>query len=266
MKNHSPGKFWRLMLAAGAICLAQLAVSQGICQSNLQSSSIVKTSPYTVVPVPRTDYWWMPRHQKLVKRARQGIINVVFFGDSITALMNVQLLHNIIGPHAENFGISGDGTQHLLWRLQNGELDFTGTPPDVAVILIGTNNIRSIARLSASGRHAVFLGVQANVDQIRKKLPSTKILVLGVLPREQSATHPIRAEIGKINHELQGLADNQHVCFADIGAAMLEPDGSLSRQVMHDLLHPTWTVGYTRMFNAVKPYVDALVSGRATCP
>jgi N-acetylglucosamine-6-sulfatase len=215
------------------------------------------TKPYTTVPAPRTNKWWTTRHAKLVKRAHQGGVNTLFLGDSITEGMNVQLMQQTLGPGAANFGISGDGTQHLLWRLQHGELDFTGTPPSRVIILIGTNHMGSTP-LSASERHDVFLGVKADVDAVRAKLPNAHILVLGILPREASPQNFIRGQIANVNREISTLADNQHVWYADIGNAMLEPDGTLLRTTMSDLLHPTWQIGYERMFNAIKPYYNAM--------
>src|SRR5262249_389322 len=132
--------------------------------------------PYTTIPVSRpSQAGWMTRHANLVTQAKQGNVEVVFFGDSITAGMNQQTMPKLIGADAENFGISGDGTQHLLWRLQNGELSFKAPAPKVAVVLIGTNNIMTVTRLKASQRHDVFMGVKANIDEIRKQLPNTKV-------------------------------------------------------------------------------------------
>src|SRR5262249_40375711 len=152
------------------------------------------------------------------KRAAQGGIDILFLGDSITQGMNTTLMSSIISPNAANFGISGDSTQHLLWRMQHGELAFPGKQPSVVVMLIGTNNLPDGQRTNAAEQHDVFLGIQANVLELRRKLPGTKVLILGILPREQSATHPIRGEIANINKEAATLADNQNIFFADITA------------------------------------------------
>ena len=213
--------------------------------------------PYTVVPAARKDKWWTKDHANLLWRAQQGGVDTLFLGDSITAGMNTQLMHKIFGAGAVNFGIPGDGTQHLLWRMQHGELNFKGTPPTRVIILIGTNHMGSTP-LSASERHDVYLGVKADVQEVRAKLPKASILVLGILPREASPQNFIRGQIDDVNRQISTLADNQHVWYADIGSAMLEPDGSLLRTTMSDLLHPTHQIGYTRMFNAIKPYWSAL--------
>ncbi|MGH7193722.1 MAG: GDSL-type esterase/lipase family protein, partial [Candidatus Saccharimonadales bacterium] len=179
------------------------------------------TKPYTVVPAARTDKWWTQDHADLVWRAHQGGIDTLFLGDSITEGMNTTLLHQTFGSGAANFGIPGDGTQHLLWRMQHGELNFKGTPPKRVIILIGTNHMGSTP-LSASERHDVYLGVKADVGVVRAKLPHASILVLGILPREASPQNFIRGQIADVNRQISTLADNQHVWYADIGDAMLE--------------------------------------------
>lgn len=248
-----------LLLIAALLAGINLHLSE-LSRARLDRAAHAAQLPYTVVAKPRPDSWWVARHDKLVQRAHQGGVSVLFLGDSITEMMPLPLLHSMIDPHAANFGIGGDGTQHLLWRLQNGELDFPANDqPKVVVILIGTNNIMTVTRLSPQGRHEVFLGVKANVDEVRKRLPDAKILVVGVLPREASAQHPIRREIAQINSEISTLADGQHVFYVDIGNQMLEPDGTLTHAVMFDLLHPTDQVGFPRMFNALKPEIDRLL-------
>jgi beta-glucosidase len=215
------------------------------------------TQPYTVVPSPVTEFWWMSRYVRNVGFAHQGNVEVAFYGDSITEWMDPSMLKDFFGPATQRFGIAGDQAQHLLWRLQHEELYFS-TPPKVVVILIGTNHIGSNNKLSAGDRHDIFLGIKANVDEIRKRLPETRILLLGLLPREQFANHPIRADIAQINLQAATLADGHAVVFSDVGSSLLEPDGSLSSVVAFDLLHPS-ALGYHRLFTAIKPEIDRLL-------
>ena len=51
---------------------------------------------------------------------------MVFVGDSIVAnLQCTDVWEKWFAPmHCLNFGIGGDETQHVLWRLKNGELEF----------------------------------------------------------------------------------------------------------------------------------------------
>src|SRR5687767_8720610 len=122
---------------------------------------------------------FMDRHEQFVQRARQGNVDVLFLGDSITAGWNGagrEVWRDKIEPlKPANFGIGGDRTQHVLWRITNGELD--GISPKLAVLMIGTNN---------SGDHSaeqIATGVEKIVRTLREKLPQTKVLVLGIFPR-----------------------------------------------------------------------------------
>jgi beta-glucosidase len=215
--------------------------------------------PYTVVPVPRDAAGWMDNHDDLVAQAKQGGCSVLFLGDSITEGMPQTLLDSEFGAGTCKAGIVSDGTQHLLWRLQNGELDFPAADqPKVVAILIGTNNIEKNKKLTAAQQHDVFLGVKANIDEVRKHLPNAKILVIGILPREASAKDVARAQIDAVNSELSTLTDGQHVFYVDIGVSLKEPDGSIKHDTMHDYWHPSDPDGYTRMFDALKPAIEQL--------
>jgi lysophospholipase L1-like esterase len=191
-------------------------------------------------PVPR-DANWIKRHETFVEQAKQGNVELLFLGDSITDFWRnpgSNVWNQYYAPRrAANFGISGDRTQHLLWRIDHGELD--GVYPNVLVLMIGTNNTgkeRDGTTLRNSPPEVVE-GVTAVVRAIRAKLPQTRILLLGIFPRGQTAD-PIRQQLKEINLKLAMLDDGRMVRFLDIGAKFLEPDGTLPASVMPDLLHP----------------------------
>ena len=110
---------------------------------------------------------------------------------------------------AANFGISGDRTEHLLWRLQNGNPD--GISPKVAVVMIGTNNTWR------NTPEQISEGIAAVVDEIRLRSPNTKVLLLGVFPRGEEANTSTRKKIAEINALLAKLDDDRSVFFIDIG-------------------------------------------------
>jgi beta-glucosidase len=253
----------KLQIAFASIfCLTSVYLTTTLARSNPSSGSqtipagAVSKQIVEVTPVPREMEWWMPAHNKNVQAVQQGGIDIAIFGDSITEYMNEQLMHRILSDRAKNLGIKGDSTEHLLWRLQNGELEFKKQPPKLAVVLIGTNNF------SHSSDNDLFLGVKADVDEIRKRLPSTKILVVGMLPRGESPSYKLRARIIAINSMVAKLADNHTIWYADISKNMLEPDGTISRAVMDDYLHPTKEVGYTKMLEALKPDIDKIITSK----
>ena len=214
--------------------------------------------PLTAIPVPR-EAEWVKHHEQLAETVKKGNIDIVFYGDSITDWMNADLLHKIISPKATNIGIAGDCTEHLLWRLQNGEADFGGTPPRYAVVLIGTNNLPEFPGFHHSTNEEVQLGVKACLDEIIKKVPKIKILLLAILARDEKPDTELRKRVTQTNVLLKKLADNKQIFFADINPQLLEADGKISTDIMYDFLHPSKDHGYDRMLNAIKPHLDKVM-------
>jgi len=256
--------FWSPVLCLIALSVlvfysADSVAAQGTARADKAKTSQQSQELVSLVPVSRSDEGWMDKHDKLVKLVKSSHPDIAFFGDSITQGMNVDLLHKIISPGAMNFGIGGDRTQHLLWRMRNGELDFSAPVPKLIVVLIGTNNISSWPGFPSNTDQEVYMGVQADVNEIRGRLPESKILLLSMLPRDEKPNTNTRKRVSTTNLLIKGLADNQHVWYADISPALLEADGTISPKVMSDFLHPTQDLGYERMFTAIKPYVDQLL-------
>ena len=201
-------------------------------------------------PSPRDD----ARHQGFVEIAKAGNIDLLFVGDSITDWWARQGLEvwkaNFAALNPANFGIAGDTTQGVLWRMQNGELE--GFKAKLIVLMLGTNNIN---------RNPVDEIVDGNrliVEEFKKRQPQAKVLVLGVFPRTANAADPIRAIITEINGKLAKLADNRQVFFKDIGQAFLAPDGTLPADVMPDGLHPN-AKGYQIWADAIREDVKRLM-------
>jgi beta-glucosidase len=190
-----------------------------------------------IVPVPGAADWWMSQHERLVARVRQGNVDLLMIGDSITQGWSEdgqQVWDTYYEPRrGVNLGFSGDGTEQVLWRLQHGEID--GIRPKVAVVMIGTNN--SGARRDPPEQTAA--GVQAILTVLRARLPETKILLLGIFPRGATPTDPLRRLNGAINDRLRHFADSQHVFYLDIGHLFLDAEGLLKSNLMPDLLHPS---------------------------
>jgi len=209
-------------------------------------------------PVPKTTGGWVKTHEGFVEVAKKGGFDVLFTGDSITDgwRNNPQrkIFDATFGPlKAANFGLSGDRTQHLLWRLQHGEFEGLTLPP-VVVLMIGTNNIGQ--KDNPEPPASAVAGIQAIVKEIRKKSDHAKILLLGVFPRGQKPEDPFRGMIKEINAAAAKLDDEgKSVKFLDIGEKFLQPDGTISKEIMHDYLHLT-EKGYQIWADAIK---DTLV-------
>jgi beta-glucosidase len=189
-----------------------------------------------IVPAPQTADWWMPQHERNVARVRQGSVDLLMIGDSITQGWGDEgrrVWERYYGRRrAVNLGFNSDRTEQVLWRLQHGEID--GIHPKTAVVLIGTNN--SGTRKDPPEETAA--GVQAIVTLLRARLPETKILLLGIFPRGATSSDSIRRVNESINARLHGFADGQHVHYLDLGHLFLDRDGRLKQNLMPDLLHP----------------------------
>lgn len=185
-----------------------------------------------IKPVPRTG-GWEARHKSFNERVRQGNVDLIFIGDSITQGWEgagKQVWAEYYGQrHAVNLGISGDRTQHVIWRLDNGNVE--GISPKLAVIMIGTNNSGS------NTPEQIAAGIGKIVQQLREKLPETKILLLGIFPRGADSEDPRRQVNEKTNALISKLDDGKQVHYLDIGSKFLAEDGTLPREVMPDLLH-----------------------------
>jgi lysophospholipase L1-like esterase len=208
-----------------------------------------KFDPITAAP----DAKFIERHEQFLQQAKSGSIDLLFLGDSITqGWANNEIWQKFYGPRkAANFGIGGDRTQHVLWRIENGELD--GIKPKVVVLLIGTNN----AKWNPPAEIATAIGDIARV--IRAKTDA-KVLLLGVFPRGRDDRDPLRPRIKEINRRISMLDDGENVRYLDFGRKFLENDGvSISRDIMPDALHLSLR-GYQIWANAMEPLLKEMLS------
>jgi len=200
---------------------------------------------------------WLKRHEGFVDIAqKQTGCQVLFLGDSITDAWRkpekgLVVWNEHFAPlNALNFGISGDRTQHLLWRLQNSEIG--GLRPKAVVMMIGTNNVgfesNKVTKRNEAAETAA--GIAAIVHYLRRELPQTKILLLAVFPRGEKDS-AARAEVAAINALIASLGNDRDVFYLDIGPKFLAADGTLSPEIMPDLLHPN-TRGYAIWAEAIR--------------
>ncbi len=184
-------KFSRL-IAAVLISTALTA-----CSDEPSSPAVAAEQPEAVTPSPRTtEYEWMTierweaMHAEDVKIAAQGDVDLLFIGDSITEGWPQNLWEEYFGDYqAANFGIGGDKTENLLWRLNNGSVG--ELEPEVVSLLIGVNNFG----LSEHSPDDVALGVKAVVETLLDAFPEANILLHGIFPHKQSAEDPARADV-----------------------------------------------------------------------
>ncbi|HXX92917.1 MAG TPA: platelet-activating factor acetylhydrolase IB subunit [Planctomycetota bacterium] len=208
-------------------------------------------------PVPK-DANWVKRHEGFVAEAKKGECDLLFLGDSITDGWRAKpkaIFDAAFGRYRPlNFGISGDRTQHVLWRIQNGEME--GIKPKAAVVMIGTNNI---GQKDPEKAESAIEGVKAIVAEIHKRSAGTRVLLLGVFPRGEKPDHPHRAVIREINAALAKLDDGgKTVRFLEIGEKFLQPDGSIAKEIMPDFLHLS-EKGYQIWADAIKEALASLM-------
>jgi lysophospholipase L1-like esterase len=214
-----------------------------------------------IVPAPRTQPTnWVARHEGFLAEARQGNFDLVFIGDSITdgwRNRGREVWNKSYAPRkALNLGIGGDRTQHVLWRIEKGELD--GLNPKAVVLMIGTNNTGKEQNGSVRNTTPEIIeGVTAVVKSIRTRLPKSKLLLLAIFPRG-TVDAPQRTQIQEINQALAKLDDGKMIKFLDIGKVFLAEDGSIPKTIMPDLLHPN-EEGYKRWAEAMEPTLAGLM-------
>ena len=184
--------------------------------------------------------WWLPRHAAKVAeigahRTAGRRVDLVFVGDSITQGWENEgkaaFAQHFAKHNAVALGFGGDRTENLLWRLQHGELD--GMSPKAIVMMIGTNNTGD--RLEDPA--LTVAGIRRNVEEIRRRQPLAKVLLLALFPRDEKPDGLLRQHNAKINALLPSLADGRQVVFLDIGRAFTNADGTLSKDILPDWLH-----------------------------
>lgn len=232
-----------------------------LCQlSNALSPALPTITPTGVTPAKRTtEYSWMSvaawdkMHAEDVLTAQHDQIDVLFVGDSITAGWDKNIWEQNFAPlKAANFGIGGDHTGTLLWRLQHGAIG--NIQPKLIVLLIGVNNF---GHLHESPKQ-VGEGVTAVVQQLQLAWPNSKILLNAIFPFEQLASSPKRALVKQLNTNIAKLGNGKTILFKDYGHLLLQKDGSISPDIMSDFLHPT-AKGYQRWADAMTPDIRSLL-------
>jgi len=242
-----------------AFCLASFC---------LAASSLAETAKNLAIdPKPRAG-GWVKRHESFNEISKQGEAQLVFLGDSITQgweKNGKEAWDKTWAPlKAANFGIGGDRTEHVIWRLQNGNFD--GLKPKLIVLMIGTNNTGHQNRPAAEHGGAVYMssaeqtaeGVKMILATLGKKLPETKVLLLGIFPRGATKEDTMRKQNIATNNLIAGFADGKRVHFMDIGNTFLQPDGTLPKEIMPDLLHLN-AKGYDMWTSAIEGKVKELM-------
>lgn len=209
--------------------------------------------------------WWGPRHgQKLEEIARRKDINVVFLGDSITHfwekdrhLPNWRKWTSDPALKVLNLGFSGDRTENVIWRIQNGEMD--GYSAKVVVLMIGTNNAGQLKESDEPASNVVA-GVKTILDLIRERQPQATVVLCAILPRSRGKdlVKNVPQRNQEANARLREFCDGKNVVWCDFGKEYLLADGKVNSELMPDFLHPS-DAGYDIFGAAVFPVIGRLL-------
>jgi lysophospholipase L1-like esterase len=242
----------------GAVLAIMMALSPATALAGAGAGifSRLKCGPFTnemlPVPTPQSDPEAVARFQLVNREVATAPHTILFLGDSLTRKWDPAIWQQDFARRgALNAGINGDRTEHLRWRLEHGNLNFNGRPPQAVVLLIGTNDIgrnRSPEIIAESIREILKL--------LRSRLPAARILLLGVLPRSESPVSRRRYQVREVNRLIQSCADNRHIFYADAGKdALLDPSGRLPRAISPDGVHLS-RAGYVRLAARLDPELD----------
>ena len=224
-----------------------------VAASHAQEAAV----PKSLIPEARPEPGLTQRHESFNGISKIGEAQLIFLGDSITqgwSGAGKEVWSKTWEPmQAANFGIGGDRTEHVLWRLEHGNYD--GLKAKLTVLMIGTNNTGH--RMDPAADTAA--GVKAIVEKLRSKQPQMKVLVLGVFPRAEKPEDPKRLRTKEINQLISKLADGQNIFYLDPGQTFLQPDGTLSKEIAPDFLHLS-PKGYQLWATAIEPKVKELMA------
>jgi lysophospholipase L1-like esterase len=244
-----------LVIAIAVITAAVLLVTTAVLPQNIS----------TITPEPRQSDFWLNRFDEINRRIEQGNIDLLFVGDSITHFWEGTIYPADSEPHgtagqvvwdeyysqrnAVNIGIGGDKIEHILWRLDHGNID--GISPKLIVLLAGTNNAEDNTAAEIAD------GIVAIIDKLQLKLPDSKILLLSIFPRGERP-NDLRTILANASETAAArIACRDKVVYMDIAANFLNNNGILSPAIMPDALHPS-EKGYRIWAESIEPVVSEL--------
>lgn len=195
-------------------------------------------TPLSCLAEPQDQAWWQLRHEDILRSQQitHQTFDILFLGDSITHAWETEgddaFQAHFAHMRTANLGFAGDRTEHVLWRLQNGEIDQLSA--HYVVLLIGTNN--------AGHRHDspqdIAAGIQAILCLLKAKLPACKIILNAIFARSRHPKKRMRIAVDNTNTIIKSFADNKKVFWLDMNPQLLDAQQVLHESVMPDLLHP----------------------------
>jgi beta-glucosidase len=218
------------LLIRPVLALLLLIAGLGAAEAPARSEAPGRTEASASTPVPREG----AKHEAFLKRIQDGPIDLLFLGDSITAMWPFTNPNwkKFEKHQVANFGVPGDRTENLLWRIGNGELE--GIKPKVVVLLIGTNNLSK----PADQPEWIAKGIKTILDTVEAKLPEAKIVLMGIFPRGKTADDPMLAQVKAVNALIKDYAKPDKIEYIDLFDKFVDASGAVPAGIMPDGLHP----------------------------
>lgn len=225
----------------------------------------IKPANTAIIPVGKLEkdfYEWEERHAAVMAVKDQLKPEIVLMGDSITHLWGgvphepkgnrgAQAWQELFGKRPVlNLGFGWDRTQNVLKRIELGELD--GLAPKAVVLHIGTNNLAGTKNARENTPDEIVEAIALIVQRVQEKCPTAKVIVMAVFPRGENPDNAKRVQVNAINERLAKKMEGAKVTLLDITAKLTNPDGTISKEVMPDFLHPG-AKGYAIWAEALKP-------------
>ena len=224
----------------------------------LSDQFIIAGEKHSAIEPAHRHSWWTLRNDEVNERVKQGNVDLLMIGDSITHGWEgggKKFWDKYYEPrNAVNMGFSGDRTQNVLWRLEHGHLE--GISPKLAVLMIGTNNSNG----EDNTAEEIADGIVAICKKLRAKCPKMKILILAIFPRGPEPSEQ-REKNAKASLLASKIADDKMIHYLDINDKFLTKDGFLSKKIMPDYLHPN-EAGYKIWAESIEPKVAELMDDK----
>jgi len=241
------------------LLLLSILLASGACAQDLPPVTPMPELPAELPPgtnpaiYPEGKFDWFLRVKTNIENGKKAAVDcqVIFDGDSITDFWPKTgkeiWAQDYAKYNAFDFAIAGDQTQHLLWRLSQGQAE--GMHPKLIVLLIGTNN------MPYNTPDQIAEGVKTIIAAYQQRCPGAVILLQGIFPHGEKPDDPIRAKIKQTNEILAKFGDGKQVLYLDFGDKFLQPDGTITREIMPDFTHPS-AKGYQIWADAIQPIID----------
>jgi len=224
-------------------------------------SCVSKKENPAVIPTDKLfNNWWKERHEIVLEKNKLNP-ELILIGNSILHSLDNDDRRSVWEKYLDkyntvNMGFSGDRTENVIWRLQNGEID--GISPKVALVLIGTNNTDGNHYLKVTQPKELAEATWEICKIIREKLPDTQIVLLGILPYgyKPNYRNNINMATNQIISEFSAKDSNIH--YYDINSVFVDTDNNVKELLMPDFLHPN-AEGHLLMFNTIESNINKLM-------